>query len=166
MTGRRGKSARRAGGALGVALAVAIGVAATGAIADPSDVDDKVALDADYAAGKVAIEAHNWADAARRMQRAEVRFPDNADVQNYLGYAYRNLGQFDSAFRHYKQALALDPRHRGAHEYIGETYLIVGDLASAERHLAALREICLLPCEEFDDLQKAVIAFRSKERPR
>jgi Flp pilus assembly protein TadD len=100
------------------------------------------------------------------MRRAEARFPDNADVQNYLGYAYRNLGQFDSAFKHYKQALVLDPRHRGAHEYIGETYLIIGDLAGAERHLAALREICLLPCEELDDLQKAVVAFRSKGRSR
>jgi Flp pilus assembly protein TadD len=166
MNVRRGKSPRRTCGALSLALALAIGIATTEGIADPSDAADTVALDADYAAGKVAIEAHNWPDAARRMQRAEVRFPDNADLQNYLGYAYRNLGQYDSAFRHYKQALALDPRHRGAHEYIGEAYLIVGDLASAERHLAALREICLLPCEEFDDLQKAVAAFRSKERPR
>ncbi len=166
MNGRRGKSARRMGAAFGFALVVAIHVAPTAAIADPSDASDAVALDADYAAGKAAIESHTWTDAVLRMQRAEVRFPDNADVQNYLGYAYRNLGQFDVAFRHYKRALALDPRHRGAHEYIGEAYLIVGDLPSAERHLAALREICLLPCEEFDDLQKAVVAFRSKERPR
>jgi len=166
MNGWRGKAARRTGAMVGLALAVAIGVGTSEGIADPSDASDAVALDADYAAGKAAIEGHNWADAAQRMQRAEVRFPDNADVQNYLGYAYRNLGQFDSAFRHYKRALALDPRHRGAHEYIGEAYLIVGDLPSAEHHLAVLREICLLSCEEFDDLQKAVTAFRSKERPR
>ena len=67
------------------------------------------------------------------MKKAEVRFPDNADLQNDLGYAYRNVGQFEPAFRHYKRALVLDPRHRGAHEYIGEAYLLVDDLPSAER---------------------------------
>lgn len=41
----------------------------------------------------------------------------------------------------------LDPRHRGAHEYIGETYLLAGDVNGAEKHLAALKEICLLPCQ-------------------
>ena len=61
-------------------------------------------------------------------------------------------------------AIALNPRHRGAHEYIGEAYLMVGDLASAEKHLAALREICLLPCEELGDLEKAVIAYRARPR--
>lgn len=166
MTGGRGQSACSISGALGIVLAIAISLATNSAIGDPSDADEKVALDADYVAGKQAIEASNWTDAVQRMQRAEVRFPDNADLQNYLGYAHRKLGQFDLAFKHYKQALALDPRHRGAHEYIGETYLMVGDLAGAERHLAALRDICLLPCEEFDDLQKAIAAYQLKGRPR
>src|SRR6185437_1797156 len=78
-----------------------------------------------------------------------------ADQQNDLGYAHRNLRQFDAAFRHYKRAIELEPRHRGAHEYIGEAYLMVGDVPNAERHLAALRAICLLPCEELTDLEKA-----------
>jgi len=95
-----------------------------------------------------------------------VRFPDDADLQNDLGYAYRNLGQFEPAFRHYKRALALDPRHRGAHEYIGEAYLLVDDLPGAERHLAALGEICLLPCEQQDDLRKAVAAYKARKGAR
>ncbi len=74
--------------------------------------------------------------------------------------------RFDLAFKHYRQAIVLDPRHRGAHEYIGETYLITGDLAGAEKHLLALREICLLPCEELDDLERAVKAFRAGPAPR
>ncbi len=32
------------------------------------------------------------------------------------------------------------------------------DLPSAEHHLAALHDICLLSCEELDDLEKAVAA--------
>ena len=93
-----------------------------------------------------------------------MREPDNADIQNYLGYAHRNLREFDLAFKYYKRAIELNPRHRGAHEYIGEAYLMVGDPASAEKHLAALREICLLPCEELGDLEKAVAAYRAKAR--
>ena len=30
----------------------------------------------------------------------------NAGIQNYLGYAYRNAGQFEAAFKHYERALA------------------------------------------------------------
>jgi tetratricopeptide (TPR) repeat protein len=54
-----------------------------------------------------------------------VRHPENADVQNFIGYSYRNLKNYELAFTHYKRAIELDPRHRGAHEYIGETYLLV-----------------------------------------
>jgi hypothetical protein len=31
----------------------------------------------------------------------------------------------DLAFKYYEQALAINPRHRGAHEYVGEAYLMV-----------------------------------------
>ena len=92
---------------------------------------------------------------------ALVRHPDEADLHSDLGFAYRNLRDLDRAFVHYRRALALDPRHRGAHEYIGEAYLMAGDLASAEKHVAALRAICLLPCEELKDLEEAVGGYRA-----
>ena len=129
--------------------------------ADPGETDpDLAATDQDYAAAKKAIVAGQWEEAIARLRKAEVRNPDHADLQNYLGYAHRNLKQFDAAFRHYKRAIALEPRHRGAHEYIGEAYLMVRDLPSAEKHLAALRAICLLPCEELTDLEKAFASYR------
>ena len=99
-----------------------------------------------------------------RLTIAAKRDPESADLQNYLGYAYRNLKQFDAAFAHYKRSIELNPRHRGAHEYIGEAYLMVGDLGGAERHLAALREICLLPCEELTDLEKHVKDYKARPR--
>jgi tetratricopeptide (TPR) repeat protein len=86
----------------------------------------------------------------------------NADIQNYLGYAYRNAGQLDLAFRHYQRALQLNPRHRGAHEYVGEAYLVVHNLAKAEEHLAALQKICLIPCEEYADLKQKIAEYRGK----
>ena len=90
--------------------------------------------------------------------------PQNADTENYLGFAYRKRGEFELAFQHYGKTLALNPRHRGAHEYIGETYLLVGDLAKAEDHLSALKTICLLPCEELGDLEAKIAEYRRGKR--
>jgi tetratricopeptide (TPR) repeat protein len=145
------------------ALTLVSALGAAPAFADPVETNPNLAAsDADYAAGKQAMDKKNWSEAAKRFNVALKRNPDNADLQNYLGYTHRNMKQFDLAFKHYKRAIELDPRHRGAHEYIGEAYLMVNDLPNAEKHLAALRGICLLPCEELDDLDKAVAAYRAK----
>lgn len=142
-------------------VAWALGGAPSPAHADPVETDpDLAATDEDYAAAKKAIAAKQWDEAIARLKKAEVRHPDHADLQNYLGYTHRNLKQFDAAFRYYKRAIELEPRHRGAHEYIGEAYLMVGDVPNAEKHLAALRAICLLPCEELTDLEKAFAKYR------
>jgi Flp pilus assembly protein TadD len=145
-----------------IALAAAFTLAvASPCFADPQETNPEAsALDPDYAAGRKAIDAKNWNAAIKSLSSAALRSPDNADIQNYLGYAYRKAGKLDLAFKHYKQAIALNPRHRGAHEYIGEAYLIKGDLKSAQKHLAALREICLLPCEELTDLEREIAKFK------
>ncbi len=131
--------------------------------AEPTDTKPDAAVsDSDYAAGKRALDRKDWSEAARRFKQAALRDPENADLQNYLGYSHRNLGQLDLAFGYYQHALELNPRHRGAHEYAGEAYLMVGDLAHAEEHLAALRTICLLPCEELGDLEREIAAYRKR----
>jgi len=120
------------------------------------------ARDPDYAAGKQAFYRKDWSGAVKRFSRATLRDPDNAELQNYLGFSYRKLGQLELAFKHYHRALALNPRHRGAHEYIGEAYLMAGNLASAQKHLEELRKICLLPCKELTDLEKAIAEYRAR----
>jgi Flp pilus assembly protein TadD len=132
------------------------------AIADPLVEDKAAALDPDFAAGRAAIDAKQWETAIRTLSSAGLRDTRNADIQNYLGYAYRHTGQMDLAFKHYERALQLNPRHRGAHEYLGEAYLMVNDLAKAEAHLSALKTICLIPCEEYSDLEKAIAEYRRK----
>jgi Flp pilus assembly protein TadD len=150
------------------ATVLAIATAAYGlpyAVAEPFEsIPDASMRDADYAAGKQAMDKKDWPEAAKRFAVALKRNPDNPDLQNYLGYTHRNLKQFDLAFKYYKRALELNPQHRGAHEYIGEAYLLTGDLANAEKHLAALRNICLLPCEELEDLEKAVKLYRASQK--
>ena len=143
--------------------ACAFGVLAAGAHADPEETDPDLAKrDADYAAARKAVEAKDWSAAVAKLKVAEHRNPDSADLQNFLGFSYRNLKQYDLAFQHYERALAIDPRHRGAHEYIGEAYLMTGNLAGAEKHREALRGICLLGCEELEDLEKAIAEYKKK----
>ena len=45
---------------------------------------------------------------------------------------------------------------------MGEAYLLVNNVAKAEEHLAALERICLIKCEEYDDLKKAVADYRRR----
>jgi tetratricopeptide (TPR) repeat protein len=125
---------------------------------------DWAALDPDFADGKRAIVAGDWNRAIKTLTSAGLRDDRNADIQNYLGYAYRRLRQLDPAMRHYQQALTLNPRHRSAHEHLGEAYLVKGDQIKAEEHLAALERICVIPCEEYDDLRRAIAEYNKIAR--
>jgi Flp pilus assembly protein TadD len=123
------------------------------------------ALDPDYAAGKKAIEAKDWSAAIKALSSAALRDTRNADIQNYLGYAYRNAGQLDLAFRHYQRALQLNPRHRGAHEYVGEAYLMLDRLPEAEQHLARLDSLCVFGCTEYRQLKAAIANYKAGKKP-
>jgi Flp pilus assembly protein TadD len=149
-----------------VALALALGLLWASALcADPTeDTPGGAAEGSDYALGRQAVDAKDWASAIRLLSRAAIQDDRNPDLENLLGYAYRHAGRFDEAFRHYRRALSLNPRHRGAHEYIGEAYLLVHDLPKAEEHLAALQQICVVPCEEHADLARAIAAYRRTAR--
>ena len=54
----------------------------------------------------------------------------------------------------------LNPRHRSAHEHLGEAYLVLGEPAKAQQLLTALENLCLIPCKEYDDLQRALAAYK------
>jgi Flp pilus assembly protein TadD len=124
-----------------------------------AETPDWAALDPDFAAGKRAIVAGDWNGAINALTSAGLRDARNADIQNYLGYAYRRQRQVDSAMRHYQQALMLNPRHRSAHEHLGEAYLVQGELTKAKEHLTALERICLIPCDEYHDLRRAIAKY-------
>src|SRR6185503_7646019 len=87
----------------------------------------------------------------------------SADWNNLMGYSHRKAKTPDyaAAERYYTEALRIDPKHRGALEYSGELYLQLGDLGKAEERLSLLDKACFLPCEEFNDLKKAVVKFKA-----
>jgi Flp pilus assembly protein TadD len=113
----------------------------------------------ELARGKSLIEQTQYPAAIDELQRAERKDAKNANVQNWLGYAYRKSGQLDPAFKHYRRALELDPQHRGAHEYIGEAYLMAKQPEKAREHLARLKSICGEGCEEYRDLAKSIAQY-------
>ena len=147
-----------------VTLALAVASAPAMPAAEPDPLDVLVGNNPDFAQGKRAVEARDWKAAIKWLTAADKRGGRNADIQNYLGFAYRNDGQLDVSFKHYEQALKIDPRHRGAHEYIGEAYLMTRNLAKAEEHLAALKRVCPAVCEEYDDLSKKIADYRTRNK--
>ncbi len=121
---------------------------------------DWAQLEPDFRAGKKALGAQDWNGAIAAFELAALRDPFNADIQNYIGYAYRRLRQLGPAMGHYQQALTLNPRHRGAREHLGEAYLVLGEPAKAEQMLMELESLCLIPCEEYDDLKQAIAVYK------
>jgi len=121
---------------------------------------DWAQLDPEFKAGKKALAAEDWNGAIGAFEVAALRDPLNADIQNYIGYAYRRLRQLGPAMGHYQQALMPNPRRRSAHEHLGEAYLMLGEPAKAEQVLTALGNLCLIPCEEYDDLKRALAAYK------
>lgn len=111
------------------------------------------------------IENKNWTGAISSLLIYTRANPNSADGFNLLGYSYRQLQRYDESFAAYNKALALDPKHRGAHEYIGEAYLQLGQLDKAKLHLEALGRICTLPCQEYRELKKSYEAAVATRRP-
>jgi tetratricopeptide (TPR) repeat protein len=113
------------------------------------------------AAARSQIEARNWQRAIAELKR--VNDPGNADWNNLMGYSLRKSKSPDyaAAERFYDAALRIDPNHRGALEYSGELYLILGDLPKAEERQARLQRLCSTPCEELDDLSKAIERYKA-----
>ncbi len=117
---------------------------------------------AQIAKAEKLIKAKKWDEAIQVLTSASQTDRNNPDIYNWLGYAERNRGNTDAAFKYYDRALELDPKHRGAHEYVGEAYLIVGNPAKAKEHLAALQKLCGTHCEEYEDLKKDIDQYESR----
>ncbi len=128
------------------------------AFAAPTETEIRAiaAANTDYQFAKQAIQKEDWKSAIKALDSAARNDPNNADVQNLLGYSYRRNGDLEDAFKHYQKALALNPRHLGAHEYVGRAYLMAGQPEKAKEHLAALEQYCQSTCPERESLKKAI----------
>ena len=145
---------------LAAIFALAVANAAYAADSSPSPSRADPMLDRYHA----AAERQDWKSAAAAMNDALAADSRNADYHSLYAYALRRSGSpdMDVVFKHYNEALRIDPKHRGAHEYIGEAYLMVGNVAKAREHLGALDKICFFGCSEYNDLKKAISEAEAK----
>ena len=79
-------------------------------------------------------------DALSSLQKAVQFSPNDADAQNNLGNALKNLGQLDKAIASYRRALEIEPTYAMAHYNLGCALQDLGQLddavASCQRALA------------------------------
>jgi hypothetical protein len=110
---------------------------------------------------RARIAAKDWPGAVAELKK--VNDTGDADWNNLMGYSLRKSGSTNAAEseKFYNEALRINPKHRGALEYSGELYLMTGNLPMAEQRLAALDKACLLSCEEYRDLKKAVASYKA-----
>ena len=147
-------------------LAVSLaGGSAIGADTTPSAVP---ARQVDPAVGRyeAAVGRQDWPAAQAAMRDALSREPADADFNNLYAYSLRKGANPDMnlVFKHYNEALRIDPKHKGAHEYIGEAYLMVGNVSKAKEHLGALDKLCFFGCSEYSDLKRAISEHESKAK--
>ena len=102
------------------------------------------------------IANKNFVAALAQLKIADKSFPNNADINNLLGYTSRNLKQYKPAATYYAKALKIDPNHLGALEYQGELFMLTKKTSEAKKNLAKLKNLCGLNCEEYLDLKKAI----------
>jgi Tfp pilus assembly protein PilF len=153
-------------GVVGATLALAVGVVSAADITSAPAVAAPAALDR-MASARAAIQAKDWQKAIAQLGAIVKAEPKNADAHNLLAYSNRKQAQpnLPKAFEHYKIALQLDPKHKGAHEYIGEAYLMDKKPDEAEKHLIIIEKLCgNTSCEEYADLAKSLATYRASNK--
>jgi tetratricopeptide (TPR) repeat protein len=105
---------------------------------------------------RILINSEKYTTALTSLKSADKSYPNNADVNNLLGYTSRKLKQYPQAGTYYTKALKIDPKHLGALEYQGELFMILKKTSSAKSNLAKIKAICGTSCEEYIDLKKAI----------
>ncbi|HMH54243.1 MAG TPA: tetratricopeptide repeat protein [Candidatus Acidoferrum sp.] len=149
------------------ALALVLAVTGSAVAADtPAKSAPAAEVDTDLATARARIDASDWKGATDVLQKAVARDPGNADYHNLLAYSIRKgpSPNMDLVFKHYGEALRINPKHRDAHEYIGEAYLMVGNVGKAKEHLAKLDKLCFLPCGQFRDLKREIEKYEATKK--
>ena len=113
-------------------------------------------LSGELATIRAVIAKKDFTAALAALKIADKDFPNNADINNLMGYSARNLKQYKPAATYYTKALKIDPKHLGALEYQGELFMLTKKTANAKKNLAKLKSLCGVNCEEYLDLKKAI----------
>ena len=102
------------------------------------------------------LDSKDYKGARSKLIAIDKAFPNNANVNNLLGYTSRKLKMYSSSASYYIKALKINPNHLGALEYQGELFVVTKKIAAAKNNLNKLEQLCGLECEEYKDLKEAI----------
>ena len=100
-----------------------------------------------------------YAQAFKKLEKANLKDKNNPDILNYLGFTSRKIGNFEIAEKFYLQGLKTKPDHNGINEYLGELYVQTNQIDKAKERLAVLKNC---NCEEYGDLELIIKTRGSK----
>ena len=120
-----------------------------------------------YTRGVSLIKKGKKLEKKGKMEKAKKRFdkaleyliiandknPNQPDILNYLGFAFRKTGDFIMAEVYYSQGLEIDPNHIGINEYLGELYIETNRIDLAKQRLEILKDCS---CEEYGELKELI----------
>jgi tetratricopeptide (TPR) repeat protein len=109
----------------------------------------------DYRAAREMILAGDYKGGIAAMHA--LGHDEHPDVANYIGYAYRKMGDYKDSQIWYEAALKADPNHVRTWSYYGMWQMEQGNRLKALDDLQKVKLICgNTSCEEYKEL-KAVI---------
>ena len=103
--------------------------------------------------GKIKKAKQKFNKALEYLIIANDKNPDQPDILNYLGFAFRKTGDFIMAEVYYSQGLEIDPNHIGINEYLGELYIETNRIDLAKQRLEILKDCS---CEEYSELKELI----------
>jgi tetratricopeptide (TPR) repeat protein len=108
-----------------------------------------------YKAARALVLDGKYEDAIQAFRA--LGHDDSAEVANYVGYAYRKIGDYELSKVWYDRALAADPDHVRTWEYYGLWHLEQGNKLKAQDFLDKVHALCgNTTCQEYIDLKAAI----------
>ena len=109
----------------------------------------------DYRAARAMILDGNYQGGIGAMHA--LGHDQHPDVANYIGYAYRKLGDYNDSKIWYEKALAADPNHVRTWSYYGMWQMEQGNRLKALEDLQKVQLICgNTNCEEYRQLKDVI----------
>ncbi|HEX5509079.1 MAG TPA: tetratricopeptide repeat protein [Pseudolabrys sp.] len=109
----------------------------------------------DYRAARKLIVTGHYKEGIAAMHA--IGRDDNADVANYIGYAYRKLGDYADSKVWYEKALATDPDHVRTWSYYGMWQMEQGNRLKALDDLQKVKLLCgSTSCKEYRELKDVI----------
>lgn len=122
----------------------------------PSQVVPVLTVQSELARIMPLVDSYKYSQARTELLLVDKDFPNNANVNNLLGYTSRKLKMYSSSATYYSRALKIDPNHLGALEYQGELFVVTNKISMARKNLKKLEKLCGVNCVEYKDLLTAI----------